>query len=928
MQVANEWACGSDHFPLLLSVGDRKVASVHVDNFNQTRRGFNFDKACWPVFTTALEECVAKSSFVVDIDAVQLEMADPACSSVRKQFLIDKIWRTYECAIDSSCSAGMPRLRWRDGKQASLAPWWKFNPNLPAMRARYLRLQRLSRKPRNQANYYLHQCLKSALNDWKNGCRKAKRAFFTSQLQHAAQYERKNISDFWATIHKMSPSVSSSLRHIRHPDTMSSAPDTHAEAVNNAAEFLSRVFVPNDPKDELAEKVVRRFDEADFVGHSTHDYDQKPFKASSLRQLLFKIDVDSSGGPDLLRACILRNIPMIALEWLALLFTVFYRHGIVPNAFRVSRVVMIYKGKGEKCDAGNYRPISVTSIFARLYEHALAVRVKSMLPPNFFAPTQFGFRAMHRTHHQVSELIDRIITTMHAKGWLPVVFCDIARAFDKVPHEHLLFKLYRAGVTGNVLRAIRALLLDRQFFVEDRGMKSNWHACKAGTPQGMVLSPLLFLIFINSAIKSCTTSGIICLAYADDLVIFPTSALLHRKSTETIESLQWSLNLLSNWADRWRLRFSPQKSALVIFTKRKLAVTIEVPRLYLTGFVLEVADSYTYLGYPLTSTLSWKKLKEELISQMNSRNYLISRIVATSSRSGYLHFGTIRMLMLNWYVSPLNYYFPLARFADSDYAVFNTMVAKPLKCALALPKYTPTMQLLSETGFLPMQTLAKLSLLRLLESMWNLQENTLQQQRLVKEWFPHPYKPMDKNYAALDSVARLGRSAMREFDIGLTTTFLNPYRQKFEPLHPIVTSKFVTEYGGELTKKELKEKQWRQRYPSYLKLDKLAVAQLRVRLRLRVSKLAADQYRLRLTPWPSCPHCTSKQQDAEHMIMECPELSRIRTTAFQSLHNIDVSPKLYLFLGHVIGIPESNQRRVLHITGQFLLAAKQKGYNF
>jgi hypothetical protein len=236
---------------------------------------------------------------------------------------------------------------------------------------------------------------------------------------------------------------------------------------------------------------------------------------------------------------------------------------------------------------------------------------------------------------------------------------------------------------------------------------------------------------------------------------------------------------------------------------------------------------------------------------------------------------------------------------------------------------------LAETGILPVQLGAQLATLSLLESTWNLSDDTLQRQRLVKEWFPPTYEPMEANYSSMDSVARLGRSMLQEHKISLTKEFLNPLRQKYEPLLPILRFKHVMVNGVEFTKAELRERRSRYRYPMYLKVDKILVAQLRIRLRLKVSKLADDQFYHKQSSTRHCPHCCASKQDAEHMIMECSELENVRKTAFQSLRNIGIEdPKFHHFLGHVTDVAEDKQNRVLHITGQFLHAVEKQGYDF
>jgi hypothetical protein len=505
-----------------------------------------------------------------------------------------------------------------------------------------------------------------------------------------------------------------------------------------------------------------------------------------------------------------------------------------------------------------------------------------------------------------------------------VDFIDIRRAFDVISHPHLLFRLHQAGVAGNVLRAISGMFTDRKFYVQDGYTSSRSYSIGAGTPQGCVLSPTLFLIYINSALNLAASCDVVIFAYADDLAVMPSTSLIDPRSTDKIKALQRSLNILSLWSSNWCVQFSKEKSQLVIFTRRKLNVTISPPELKLAGFTLQIVDQYSYLGYPLHKHLSWKQLRDEIISGINSRNFLISKIISAKG----LKFPAIRLLCLNYSRSALNYYLPLARFSESDYELFDSRLLRPFRSALHIPRYTPTHRLLGEFGINPMIIQAKISLLSHIESiLLELPPDYLQSIRIEKEWLHPFYVPFEVNYSHMDSVARLARSYLKDLPITLSLSdFMNPLRIRHDPIKTSVSNLVTLQYACDLTKAELQVT--KRKYPFYLVHDKLDVAMMRIRLRLRVSRLNADLQRFHLCPHTFCPHCTEPMQDANHMIMRCPVLEQLRRDTVQQLINIGITASTNLFLGHVVHLPEQKQLEVLRITGKFLVAAKLKHYEF
>ncbi len=234
---------------------------------------------------------------------------------------------------------------------------------------------------------------------------------------------------------------------------------------------------------------------------------------------------------------------------LFLLFSIFSRHGLIPTSFRHAHVVTLYKGEGDVNDANNYRPIAITSVVARMYER---LHMSELLHHARGIPST----SQRSTHDAVYRLLSTIYDAMNTAvgDFTPTVFIDISKAYDKVWIEGLLYKLHHdCQVTGSLFYMLRALLVGRTMQVVHNNMISDIHTLTAGVPQGSVLAPLLFLIYIHSLTTSLSPS--ICQSlFADDIALLPLTS-----GTAGLISLQTALNITTRYALRWKFTFYQRK---------------------------------------------------------------------------------------------------------------------------------------------------------------------------------------------------------------------------------------------------------------------------------------------------------------------------------------------------------------------------------
>ncbi|CAI2738311.1 unnamed protein product [Dicrocoelium dendriticum] len=271
-------------------------------------------------------------------------------------------------------------------------------------------------------------------------------------------------------------------------------------------------------------------------------------------KLLFELNPNSSPGPDGLHPLFLRTLAEYIAVPVCQIFQRSLDAGRLPLAWKMGTVKPIYRG-GNRQDPGNYRPICLTSIVCKVMERILKRDLQSHLDGlNVISSAQHGFR---RARSCISNLLvarERRARSLDAGNRLDV-FVDFKKAFDTVPHERLLFKLRSIGVSGEILSWITDFLDGRSMRVKVNEVYSASVPMTSRVPQGSVLGPELFKVYINDLPSILQTD---CLFYADDLKIW-----MEVPTPEADDRLQEKLDLFHSWSSEWRLPINREKCSVL-----------------------------------------------------------------------------------------------------------------------------------------------------------------------------------------------------------------------------------------------------------------------------------------------------------------------------------------------------------------------------
>ncbi|XP_069607092.1 uncharacterized protein [Ranitomeya imitator] len=339
-----------------------------------------------------------------------------------------------------------------------------------------------------------------------------------------------------------------------------------------------------------------------------------------VRNRLNKIKIDKSPGPDGIHPRVLRELSNVIDKPLFLIFSDSIATGSVPQDWRIANVVPIFK-KGSKSEPGNYRPVSLTSIVGKIFEGFLRDVILDYLNENnCLTPYQHGFMRNRSCQTNLISFYEEVSYRLDHGESLDVVYLDFSKAFDTVPHKRLVHKMRMLGLGENVCKWVSNWLSDRKQRVVINGIVSNWVAVTSGVPQGSVLGPVLFNIFINDLVEGLHSKISI---FADDTKLC--------KAVNTREDsilLQMDLDKLETWAERWQMRFNNDKCKVIHMGRRN-----QYHHYTLNGKPLGKSDREKDLGILVNDKLTWSSQCQAAAAKANRIMGCIKRGLDTHDES-------------------------------------------------------------------------------------------------------------------------------------------------------------------------------------------------------------------------------------------------------------------------------------------------------
>ena len=510
-----------------------------------------------------------------DFDKACAILYDVDWDTVTNKSDIDLCWSNWQRTYLSIISQCVPQKLLPRKKHL---PWISLSI-LKAIRKRNSLLNKYKRSG-NQAILSLYKLTRNRVI---SELRKAKCAFF-KHLQTA------DDKTFWK-LYKTLTRRESSIPALQVPNFGLVCNDMEkANILNN--QFFSNFNHTTTPNCDTS--AVNNLDNLD----QSHFPEEFLCTEDKMLSLISSLDTSKSTGADGVSAKMLKSTAPFIAKSLTKLFNKSLRSGKFPSDWKVARVVPIPKG-GDPESPANYRPISILSILSKLLEKHLHDLLTHHL--NIFSPLsehQWGFTSGKSTTSALISYAHDCQEALDCGNELCSVFFDLSKAFDTVPHQQLLFKLFELQVDPFLIRWVSNYLIDRTQSVVLGGAQSNSLPVVSGVPQGSVLGPLLFLIYINGVSASVTDSKITL--YADDIALYK---IIRNPRDYTL--LQGDITSVCSWIADNYLVLNILKCCYMVFSRKHHPTLPNAPLYVGDSHALNKRDHFKYLGVNFSTDLTW-----------------------------------------------------------------------------------------------------------------------------------------------------------------------------------------------------------------------------------------------------------------------------------------------------------------------------------
>lgn len=340
-------------------------------------------------------------------------------------------------------------------------------------------------------------------------------------------------------------------------------------------------------------------------------------------QVLKELDPLKSPGDDNIPTRLLKECAKEIAPSLTLLFNLSFDHQEIPQDWRDATVSPLYKRKGSRSSATNYRPISLLSVVAKVQERVVHRQLYSHIAPHL-PVGQSGYRHGDGTELQLARLVHEISEARDDGKVVMACFFDLSKAFDRVWHQGLLKKLEHFGTHGAALEWLRAYLSGRRQRVRVGNSKSSWQTIPAGVPQGSVLGPLLFLIYTLDLPHTCTNTSTKCSQFADDTALITSANDFHTAE----HNLQLSVSSAARWLSEWHLLVNLSKTVVMHFYHRNRPPP-RPPEVSLGNKRLTIVSQQRHLGVILQSNLTWTAQVDHCSAKVSKSLHHLQRVRAT-----------------------------------------------------------------------------------------------------------------------------------------------------------------------------------------------------------------------------------------------------------------------------------------------------------
>ncbi|XP_065642635.1 uncharacterized protein LOC136074258 [Hydra vulgaris] len=426
----------------------------------------------------------------------------------------------------------------------------------------------------------------------------------------------KNIKSIWkgiSSIINLNPNNHTALTILQqNKDSITNTKDI-GNAFNNYFTTVGRDIHSKNPTSQ------NHF--SDYLSNpNPNSFFIKPTDEYEIKIIMDSLDPCKSSGPNSIPIKILKLLRNEISIIFSNIFYISFSKGLFPNILKTAKVIPIFK-KDSKLLVSNYRPISLLSNIEKILERLMFNQIYDFLKQaNILCNLQFGFRSSYSTSLALINFTEYIRGAFDKGMFGCGVFIDLQKAFDTVDLNILLSKLSYYGIRGVINLWLKSFLSNRNQFVSINGTISNFCEINIGVPQGSVLGPLLFIIYINlnlsKAIKLCRVQH-----FADDTNLVCLSKPIKKMN----KYVNYDLKKLCNWLNANKISLNSNKTELIVFKPRCNNIDSQL-KIKLNGNKILPQKNINYLGIKIDESLTWKSHIKELSIKLNRSNAILSKI--------------------------------------------------------------------------------------------------------------------------------------------------------------------------------------------------------------------------------------------------------------------------------------------------------------
>jgi len=517
-------------------------------------------------------------------------------SSIDPNQAFNNFTATFECIFNTVCPIITSEVKKKELKN----PWMTSNLIKSSKRKQKLYIKFL--KSKNDGDEQIYKAYKQF---FQKNIRQAKIKYYSNQLNK----NKLDIKKTWSIINEVSGKEKKKSFSIPRKIFCDN------KHITNEAEIyheFNKYFVNLGPSQ--ASKIVipiKKFD--DFIGEkSISCISNEKISYKELNKALTELKRNKSCGYDDITSNVAIHVVECIRKPLFYLITSSFEHSTFPDKLKVAKVNPVYKN-GDCNNMSNYRPISLLPVFSKIYEKVIYNRIYTYLKINkLLYKNQFGFQKGCSTEHAIIELTNEIFQCFDKGEQVLGVFIDLSKAFDTVDHGILLSKLKHYGINGLMYEWIKKNLSNRGQFVINK--ESGVLDIKCGVPQGSILGPLLFLIYVNDMYKA--SSIISSIMYADDTTLFYS----HNNIKLMFETMNTELENLNLWFRANKLSLNCDKTNYILFHKtgQLLSLPLKIPDLLINNKTIKREKQAKFLGVQIDENLSWRNHIGHIESKISS----------------------------------------------------------------------------------------------------------------------------------------------------------------------------------------------------------------------------------------------------------------------------------------------------------------------